>query len=619
MNIKLPHVSILLKRLGLAYILFSVSRLLFLTFQWSNFSTSSILQLIEACFLGIWYDTSAIIYTFGLVIILHLIPLNVRNQRVYQLVLKVLFMLSAFVTTLLNLIDVGYFSFSGKRSGFELIKMQGAQNASPLVYIFDFWYLAVFLIGLMWLTWKFYPKLKVTSYTIKLKQVLVETIVLILFSVLGFVGARGSIGLKPLTTMDAANIVGPTLTPLAVNTPFQMLLSIGQVGVEEKKYFTPQELKQFKLTQFKTNSTIPNQGKNVVVIIVESLGKEYVGGYNNGKGYTPFIDSLMQHSTVYTHAYANGKRSIEGIPAIISSLPSWMPGDYINSFYQSNTLHSLGYHLMQQGYDCSFYHGGKNGTMSFDRFVAQTQAGKYFGLNEYPTQSDFDGTWGIPDEPYLQYWAKELSKKKTPFFSTVFTLSSHHPYKLPKGYEQQFKGGPIPIHATIQYVDFALKRFFETAKTQPWFNNTLFVITADHSSENITPYYQTLQGKYEIPLVVFNPQSSTKKSIETTIDQLQLTPLILNEVGKSNTSFFSFANPFAIQYDGGLYQLIQHPFVLQFDGEKSIGWYDLTADSLMKNNLIHQPTQKEKREELERNLKAIIQDYNSRLIHNKSH
>lgn len=147
----------------------------------------------------------------------------------------------------------------------------------------------------------------------------------------------------------------------------------------------------------------------------------------------------------------------------------------------------------------------------------------------------------------------------------------------------------------------------------------MFVITADHSSENTLPYYQTIQGKYEIPLLIFNPKQPTKQPIEATTDQLQLTPIILNQVSKPNTSFFSFANTYAIQYDGGLYQLISYPFVLQFDGEKSIGWYDVQADSLMKNNLINQGTAKEKRSELERNLKAIIQDYNSRLIHNQSH
>ncbi len=619
MNIKLPHVSILLKRLALAYLLFTVTRLIFLFFQWSAFSAADVIQLFKACALGLWFDTSAIMYTFGLFIILHLIPLNIRNHRNYQLALKILFILSCTITTLLNLIDVGYFSFSGKRSGFELIKMQSAQNASPLVYVIDFWYLALILVVLIGLSWKLYPRLKVTSFTQKLKPTFLEVLVMLVFGTLSFIGARGSVGLKPLNTMDAANIVGPTLTPLAVNTPFQLLLSIGQVGVEEKTYLTSNELNSFRLTQWKTKDTILNQGKNVVLIIVESLGKEYVGGYNNGKGFTPFIDSLMQHSVVYSHAYANGKRSIEGIPALISALPSWMQGDYINSFYQTNTLPSLGFYLSQQGYDCNFYHGGKNGTMSFDRFVAQTQAGKYYGLNEYPNQQEFDGNWGIPDEPYLQYVASELTQKKSPFFATVFTLSSHHPYKLPKGYESKFTGGTLPIHATIQYADYALKRFFETAQKQPWYSNTMFVITADHSSENTLPYYQTIQGKYEIPLLIFNPKQPTKQTIEATTDQLQLTPIILNQVSKPNTSFFSFANAYAIQYDGGLYQLISYPFVLQFDGEKSIGWYDVQADSLMKNNLINQGTAKEKRSELERNLKAIIQDYNSRLIHNQSH
>lgn len=618
MKEKFPHLYFLFKRLLLVYLIFTLLRFIFLIFNWNTFSNISSQQLFKAFQIGLLFDTSAISYIFGIVILMHVLPISFRSNKHYQYVLKWVFICGVFFSVLLNLIDVGYFPFIGKRSGVELFKMQSTQNASLLIYVFSYWYLFVILIALLLLTWYLYPSFSNKGEGNNNPNWLIETLVFIVVCVLTFFGARGSFGLKPLNTMDAATYVNPILTPLTVNTPFAIFLSLDQSGLEEKKYYSSNVINALNLTQHITDNNSTNIGKNVVLIIVESLGKEYVSGYNNKKGFTPFIDSLMQVSTVYTNAYANSKRSIEGIPAIISAMPSWMSGDYINSFYQTNTLHSLGYYLTKQGYDCSFYHGGKNGTMNFDKFVAQTEFGKYYGLNEYPKQEDFDGNWGIPDEPYLQYWANELNTKKEPFMSTVFTLSSHHPYTLPITVKDKFKGGSLPIHATIEYVDFALQQFFEKAKKQPWFANTVFILTSDHSSENIEPYYQTMQGRYAVPLLIYNPNESKFKTIEKTTDQLQIMSIILNEVSKPSMKYFSFANDYAIQYTGGVYQLINYPYVLHFDGEKNIGFYNITTDSLMETNLLNSPEIAQIKDSLSYSLKGIIQNYNYRLIKNQT-
>ena len=626
MSIKLPHIILLAKRLLLAYGTFAICRILFFIFNYSAFAQVGFIKILTAFACGFWFDTSAITYLFSLVILLHILPLNLRNHKYYQLSIKVLFTISTFIAILLNLIDVGYFAISGKRSGFELIKMQSAQNISPWAYVVDYWYLLVVLLVLIRITWVLYPKAKNVSYTQFGKSFWVETLVMILLGVTFFFGARGSFGLKPLSTLDAAKFAGAEVAPITLNTPFQMLRSLSQAGVTLKNYYTTAELLPLFTPIKITPATSSAKGKNVVLIVIESLGKEYVGFYNNGHGYTLFLDSLMQHSLVYQHAYANGKRSIEGIPAIVAGMPSWLNGDYINSFYQTNTLHSIGYYLQQHGYQTSFYHGGKNGTMSFDKFIAQTQAGNYLGLNQYPrNKEDFDGNWGIPDMPYLNYVGNEISASKNPFFATVFTLSSHHPYQLPAEVKNKYKGGPLPIHATIQYADDALRNFFAFAAKQDWYNNTVFVITADHSSENTLPYYQTMQGKYEIPLVVFEPKPTLYKTAEistTTIDHIGILPLITNAVCKKRTPFFSLSSDVAIQFDGGLYQIIKYPYVVHFDGEEVVASYNLLTDSLMQINLqtgaqsaLHQPIV----DSLLIRAKAVIQTYNNSLISNQTH
>lgn len=631
MSISLKHFSLLAKRVILAYAVFFLARFLFFIFNLSYFTHYGFAEIIKSFFYGFLFDTSAIAYFNGIFILLHIIPTHFRERRLYQMLLKIIFLFTNGIALLINLIDIGYFPFSGKRTGMEVSGVAGDIPAQTLSYITHYWYLALIWIGIIWLMNIFYPALKTTSKDEKtnqygLMQFGTEFILMLISASIMFLGARGGWNLKPLNTFDAARFVRTEMIPLTLNTPFQLLLTVQQTGVDEKNYFPAKEVDKIYDPVNSNNLTNDSAGKkNMVLLIVESLGKEYVGYYNKGNGYTPFLDSLMQYSTVYMHAYANGKRSIEGIPSIIASMPSWMDNDYTGSYYQSNILKSAGAYLTELNYDVSFYHGGKNGTMSFDNFVALTGAGKYSGLNEYPNKNDFDGNWGIYDEPYLHYFADELSKKSEPFYSALFTLSSHHPYHVPKQYSGMFKEGSLPIHRTIRYTDHALQLFFDYAKTMPWYKNTVFIITADHSAENEKAYYQTSQGKYEIPFVVFEPQSISKNVLKKeTFQHTDILPFILETAGYKDP-YFSFSSrgsktsgTFAVQYFDHIYQMIQWPYVYQFNGDKGIAFYDLTSDSLMNKNLIDEKLILKTQNKMDTLLKSIIQQYNHSLISNST-
>ncbi|MBK6988266.1 MAG: sulfatase-like hydrolase/transferase [Bacteroidetes bacterium] len=151
--------------------------------------------------------------------------------------------------------------------------------------------------------------------------------------------------------------------------------------------------------------------------------------------------------------------------------------------------------------------------MGFDNFAKQRATIDILGAQEYNDDSDFDGSWGIYDEPFLKRTTEELTKIDNPFFATIFTLSSHHPYEIPKKYESTFEKGTLPIHKSIRYADHSLKIFFEQASTLPWFKNTLFVITADHTATSDSPYYQNRQGMYSIPLLFLCQQIICKEKI----------------------------------------------------------------------------------------------------------
>ena len=616
----------MLSRICIAFVLYSLCRLIFLLFNPELFSFG-FTDLVSAFYYGFLYDSSAIIYTNGLFIVLHLIPIKQRGKHWYQLFLKVYFLIVNTIAILINLADAQYFKFSGKRSGIEVLALKG--DFVPLLgtYLADFWFVPFMVAMLFWIMLFFYNKTMFVFQNNKVRSsrfIAFETLVMILVFGISLIGARGGLQLVPISSFDAARQTRAELVPLVINTPFQLIISSQQTRLKEQHYVSDDIAKKYFNPIVSSQANIDNSKPNIVLIIVESLGKEYVGYYNQGKGYTPFLDSLMKQSRVYQHAYANGKRSIEGIPSSIISLPSLMDNDYISSVYQSNAIYSTGYYLQKMGYQSGFYHGGKNGTMSFDNMIAISQAGKYFGLNEYTNKNDFDGKWGIYDKPYLQYFAKQCSEAKQPFYQTVFTLSNHHPYSLPPNENEKYQVGTLPIHKTVAYTDESLKQFFLTASKQSWFNNTIFIITADHSAENTQAYYQSSQGKYEIPFIVFDAR--VKKNIDklpdtlATVQQLSIMPMIL-QIACYKQLYFSFGSYstgeyFAVQRQDGYYQFIQYPYVYHFDGSNGLGLFNLSNDSLMNKNLLTSNSYKSIISHMDTLAKSFIQQYNNALIKN---
>jgi phosphoglycerol transferase MdoB-like AlkP superfamily enzyme len=342
---------------------------------------------------------------------------------------------------------------------------------------------------------------------------------------------------------------------------------------------------------------------------------------NPNSDFTPFLDSLAEKCLVY-NGFANGKRSIEGIPAILASLPTWMPEEFITSQYASNKFNSLASLLKTEGYNTSFFHGGKNGTMGFDAFCNSAGFDSYYGKNEYPDKADFDGSWGIWDEPYLQYIANTLNQTKQPFMGAVFTLSSHHPYKVPEKYKNKFRKGKLEIQETIMYTDYALQKFFEKASTMPWFQNTIFVITSDHTSEAVQPYYQSRVGQYAIPIFFYEPQNGVSGHKYILAQQTDILPTLLDMLHFPKP-FMAFGGSllreneprFSLSYLNRNYQLIQDGYTWQTDHTISYALYNLKSDSLLINNLY--PEQHNTANQRDKLLKSVLQQYNNRMIENK--
>ncbi len=604
-------------KLALLFWLFSLFRVLFYLFNSNYFPQPEAINFIG----GLRFDwlTITILY-LPFFISLWFFP---RSNTLFQ---KILFLFSTALAIASNFLDFEYFKFTQKRTTSDLFTTKGIEeDVFRLLpqFIYDYWYLGILAILCFWLVKVAYEKIN------QIKTERLSWKAYLLFSVpvfaLTFVGFRGGVQLKPLNVIQASQYAKSQNIPLVTNTSFTLIKSTNKESIVVKDYFDETELSSIYSPIQKFSSDSVSKNLNVVLIIAESFSQEYIGFYNYGIGYTPFLDSLLSHSVVFKNAFANGKKSIEALPAILSSIPTLSNTSYISSKYGGNAIESLPRTLKKQGYSSAFYHGGANGTMGFQAFTQIAGIDNYCGEEDYPHEEDFDGNWGIFDEPYLQYCIGQFSAMTPPFFGSIFTLSSHHPYTIPKQYTGKFPTGTLPIHESIGYSDYALEQFFSEAKKSSWFENTLFIITADHTQANSNQWYNNPVGMYRIPIAYYCPKYLPDTIINTVTQQVDIFPTTLDLLGVESSiisfgqSAFNDTMHFSVSYLNGIYQIITGDYCLQFNGEETIGLYDWKEDNKLVNNLAK--SQKidliEIQTKIEKQLKAYLQQCQARIVNNK--
>jgi len=626
-----PHnrqLKTLLLRLLLITVLFTLCRALFYCFNYSYFSSISFGELLRILFYGIKFDLPAILIINLPFIILSLLPIRQRELSWFRQTLKLLFLTTNAVALVANCIDFVYFKFTLKRTTADIFAfINTGDDFTRLLPLFikDYWFLFIFFFVMLWIMIRYFKKAEKTGNTTEelstlvyfRKHSLIFVLALAFFTIL----YRGGFQLKPISIITAGQYVSARNIPLLISTPFSIIKTIEQEGIKEVKYFDEQKL-QALYSPLHSADTGTFKNMNVVILIMESFSKEYIGGLNNNQGYTPFLDSLMQHSLVFENAFANGKRSMEGIPACVAGIPTLMNEPYITSRYGGNNIRPLAVLLKEKGYNTSFYHAATNGSMGFDNFTKLAGFDNYFGRLEYNNEEHFDGHWGIWDEEFFQYFVKGLDKTQQPFLSAFFSLTSHHPYPVPERYSKLFREGDIPIERSISYSDYSLRKFFQTASRSKWFDNTLFVIVADHTGEAHAPYYSSNVGMFRIPVMFYMHNSDLTGRRKEIVQQIDLMPSVLDYLdydkdyfAYGESVFDTTANRLAYGFINNNYQLITDKYALQFDGEKPIALYNHLSDSLLQKDI--QAKDLKELNYLQDQLKAFIQVYQRSLINNK--
>lgn len=621
----------LLLKIGALVLLYTICRLLFFGFHHAHFSEIGLSELLYILFFSIRFDLSVIVLSNCLFLILYLAPLPFRERNWYRQILKWLFILVNGLAMVVNCIDLAYFSFTLKRSTSDLFNFFSGEmgnDATRLLPLFisDYWYIVVIGLILIWMVAKVYALTEKQQTIIwNIREIIRQFIILDIMIVVFVIVYRGGFQLKPISVPDAAMYAAGKNVPLVVSTPFSILKTLDVSVIEPSIYFENEAEMQALYNPVHKGGAGPMKKINVMVIALESFSKEFVGALNGTKeSYTPFLDSLIAESYNCSNAYANGKRSIEGIPAIVAGIPTWMNQPYSTSPYGSNEIKGIAGLLKKEGYYTAFYHGGTNGTMGFDAFASLSGYQDYFGRIEYNNETDYDGNWGIWDEEFFQYTAKSIAEKPEPFFTTLFTLTSHHPYPIPDKYKGKFKEGPLPIQQSISYTDFCLRRFFDTAKKMSWYKNTLFVLVADHTGISADPFYGNSVGNNAIPLIYFMPADSSLKGNNSFItSQVDILPSIMDYLNYpkeyfafGSSVFDSTAHHFSLSYYDH-FDYVEKNYFMYFDGVTSNGLYEYTTDSLLGNDL--REKEKDLNTSMERRLKAIVQTYQQSLIKNKMH
>ena len=637
--------TVLLLRLFVVYVVFMLCRFAFYYFNNNLIDPVQGKNLWSLLRGSLMFDTVSIIYINMLFIFLSLVPFRFREKKVYQKIMFWVFMVTNGIGLLINVADIFYYPFKQARIVIGDFFLLGEDAFVPLLadFVVDYWYGFIFYFLLLVIMHQGYkcacenkleePKSNKRFYTVNSAYLAVMAVVVIFF----VRGATFSAASFPIGMNDAFLYTdNPTHTSFILSNPFCILRTMSKSkDVPSLKYFDDEIAQNIFPTTHNPAVVAEDfdidRKTNVFVIILESFGKAHIKSLSDQfkpeqESNTPFLDSLFQQGYLFTNGHQNGYRSVDALPAIWASIPSF--NEHFLALPNSVApYYALPACMNEMGYETAFFHGAVRESMGFVSFGKNTGIKNFYSRNEYEEENgsaDFDGKWGIWDHKFMPYVHKKINKlasdKNKPFFATFFTLSSHHPYKVPPGLPKQFSEGTLPIHRAIKYSDYALGEFFKSIENEPWYKNTLFVITADHSSGADSEKFNKAPHDYTIPIFFFKPGSKMKAKDDRIMQHIDIMPTVLGMLNYDKP-YFAFGKDhfdnnqskghFAINFSNGAFNCTTDDYYYLFNEKDVIAKIDYRKDPLGKMNLIKQKTKQD--EMAIREFKAFVQEYYSHL------
>ncbi len=587
---------------------------------------SSLFELLKYAF----QIDLASIALINLPVIFLLMMSGFTRERIRRSILRMAYLGAILINALgfaINILDIGYFRYNKERSTIGLLAVITDSLSFVPGIVTIYWPLIVLfliLVALLIFALRLFFKKLMVMHPLSYRQGLISGLLAVPILFIMIRGWHSGILMPatPLLKVSATNL------PLAQNSVHNFLYSVvrTQKQLDKKDYFTPGQIASLITTDRvmgeKANRMVK---KNVIIFILESFSQDYFQPGNPYRAITPFFDSLMGHSTYYSNAFANGFVSNQGIVAILAGLPSFIDEPFYYSTYANTKMETSGAIFKKNGYDTNFFMGAGEDHFGFGKFCKMIGIDHYYGRQAFNDDSYYDGNWGIFDEPFLQFGIRELNKKRTPFFSVFFTISSHPPYTIPGKYKERFNyPGQSAAQRSISYVDYAFKQFFDSCRNTSWFKNTLFVFCADHW---LNPDYTIKWSQVRcsaIPIFIFDPSCPSGKNDPVLAGQVDIIPTILDKLNyNGNYTGFgkslldtSLKERYVVNRLNYIHQVITNQFVLGYNEplEKVQYLYHYAADPLLKHNLADDPAYETEKEHLQHIIKANIQQYNNSLL-----
>ena len=543
-----------------------IIRGIFLFFYKTEFNECGLADLAG----GLIFDISTASMFVVPVIILWLMPF----KKLFKV--SMCFLFFVYIATMIA--DWLYFPFQQRHLGYEVILMQARGFELQLIdYITTYWHWIVAGILLLFASCKILRLLRAFDYEI---QFIYKTIVLLIATPLVIIGIRGGFQLRPIHMTDAGEFVRPTCAPLAINGVFSFIKSFEGTPAEWQVDITDSEacacLKPFR-TPIQSNNKNAKQ-PNIIVLVIESYSREFsiMGSHLAGRpSMTPFLDSLALHNASFINYFANARRTMDGVVAIVSGIPALMRGTYIYSNYVSPYHVSLPQILEKYGYKTYFFLGSFLGTMGIYQYSTLVGFDRYFSMEDYPDQTHFDGTWGIYDHLYLKWVANVMDTLPQPFFTVVLTLSSHQPYAVPDSVADKLNEDDKVLRS-LKYADYAVKTFFHELEKSGLLDSTIIIITCDHP---MAPYSKAFANRISVfagNLILINTPLRGVDS-NRVVQQIDLFPTVLDIAGVPDTVFSigislfdTITDRFAITYYDPLWQWLTDSVLISFDNKTFI-------------------------------------------------
>ncbi|EHJ9978910.1 LTA synthase family protein [Vibrio parahaemolyticus] len=456
------------------------------------------------------------------------------------------------------------------------------------------------------LGWKWSKKLTDSAQQINWKWRPLLAIFVVLLCV---AGARSSLGHRPLNPAMVAFSNDPLLNDLALNSSYSLLFAVNNMKSEksaEQFYGKMDNQKMLDLVRASSTkidfdptllptmnsnpATYQGKRKNLVILLQESLGAQFVGSLG-GLPLTPNLDELMQEGWQFTQMYATGTRSVRGIEAVTTGFPP-SPSRAVVKLSKSQTgFFTIADLLKEQGYHTQFIYGGEANFDNMKTFFFGNGFDQIVEEKNY-TNPSFVGSWGVSDEDLYNKADEEferLSKGDKPFFSLVFTSSNHSPYEYPEGKIEQYDSEHMTRNNAVKYSDYALGTFFDKAKKSSYWDDTIFIVIADHDARvfgaNLVPVKH-----FHIPALIIGKDIQPRKD-DRIANNIDMPPTLLSLIGvdaKTPMIGRDLTKPLArederamMQYDKNFGYLTRDNLVVLSPGEKvSTMEYDFESQTM---------------------------------------